>query len=103
MNRYYRITNPEAPIAVRGDGTDEVGVPKITAIEKAEFLAAVGDRPPDERADVEGVIKTASVEDAVRALAGQSRRHPPGAETVWSLNDETGKAKGWVVKSQPQG
>jgi hypothetical protein len=77
---------------------NDVTSSEVAPIEKADFLTAVGEKAPDGRVDVSELIKTATIADAVRALAIESLRHGLGAETVWSLNDESGKAKGWVVK-----
>ncbi len=94
MNRYYRIANPATAVP-----PDDATSSEVAPIEKAEFLAAVGEKPPDGRADVAEIIKAAAVADAVKASAAESLPHGPGAVTAWSLNDESGKAKGWVVEA----
>jgi hypothetical protein len=94
MNRYYRITNPEKMVA-----PIEMTSSEVAPIEKADSLAAVGEKPPEARVNMAEIIKAAAVADALRALAIESLALALGAVTVWSLNDESGKAKGWVVKA----
>jgi hypothetical protein len=89
MKHYYQITN-EAPTGGLSWGKNE-------KIGEVEFRAAVGDRQPDRKVDVSGVLKTASIADVVRALALESGKVGTGAVHVWCLCDETGKAEGWRI------
>jgi hypothetical protein len=98
MNRYYRITNPEKPIPINGDGTDDLGVSKCEPVTDGVFRAAVGDQPSGITTDLSELLKTAGEGDVGRALAQLSRRLRFGAVMYWRLDDVTGEAEGWHIE-----
>jgi hypothetical protein len=94
MMHYYRITNGASSDTTRSYA-------KRATIRETEFLAAVGQRPPDGRADLQDSLKTAHAE-AERALSRRAAQWlRDGSESIWSLSDETGQAEGWIVRNGP--
>ena len=95
MKRFVRITNP----AVQ----DVKFVPlKHDPIEETDFQGVVGDRKPDFEVDVSRQLKDHGIARAESICVYHAREDaPPGAVTVWSICEESGKAEGWIERSAP--
>jgi hypothetical protein len=89
---YYRVTNPDKPLPLRGDETDFAGFSGREPIGEGEFSAAAGDRQPDVRVNVRG-----------RSVENESRRFPDGAVVYWRVDEETGEAEGWLATASANG
>ena len=77
---------------------------QIEPIEEEAFRAAVGETPHDCTADFSAIKEPTRAEYLRRALANHTASGLPVATvSVWRLDEETGKAEGWVIAARKNG